>query len=270
MGSVFAEPISSGPVELASANSPLDSKNLKNQPTRLVLVDDDDDFRQTLSGQLTDEGCAVTAFSSGPAALDYLLQTDVADVCLLDWRMPAMGGIEVLRELRRRQIMTPVIFLTGLRDDAYEEEALRDGAVDFINKARRLSVLLKRIELIIEGQRASVPPQPTADTETHLRRGPLEFHLDTNRVTWHGRPLELTRAEFRVLNHLAARPGIDVPFEDLYDLAHENVPRVEGDDGYRTNVRSLIKRIRNKFREIDHHFDRIQSYPRFGYRWSMK
>jgi two-component system, OmpR family, response regulator ChvI len=238
--------------------------------TRLVLVDDDHDFRDALSRQLTEEACIVTAFSSGRAALDYLQWSGAADVCLLDWRMPVMSGIEVLREMRRRDIAIPVIFLTGLRDDACEEEALRDGAVDFINKSRRLSVLVKRIALIIEGRRPmGRKPEEAASDETQLRRGPLELRLDTKQAAWHGRPVDLTPAEFRILHRLVSRPAMDVSFRELYDLVHgAEFHAGTGDDGYRANVRSFIKRIRMKFRAIDPDFDRIQSYARFGYHWS--
>jgi len=237
------------------------------RPTQLVLVDDDDEFRESLSLHLTDEGCAVTSFSNGNAALDYLLWTDIADVCLLDWRMPIMSGLEVLRELRRRQVMTPAIFLTGMRDDACEEEALRDGAVDFINKSRRLSVLVKRIELIAEGRRPLPPAETTEPAQ--MRRGPLELRFDINRATWHGRPVDLTLTEFRILTRLASRPGIDASFRDIYDLVHGKDFRAgDGEEGYRANVRSFIKRVRGKFRDVDPDFDRIHSYPRFGYRWS--
>ena len=237
--------------------------------TRLVLVDDDHDYRESLSRQLTEEGCIVTAFSGGHAALEYLQWANAADVCLLDWRMPHMNGIEVLRELRRREIMIPVIFLTGLRDDAREEEALRDGAVDFINKSRRLSVLMKRIELIIEGRRATAPQPVRKTAETLLRRGPLELDLGRKRVTWHSRAIDLTAAEFRILQHLIARPGMDVSFRELYDLVRGKDFRAgTGEDGYRANVRSFVKRIRMKFRAVDADFDRIQSYARFGYRWN--
>jgi two-component system, OmpR family, response regulator ChvI len=233
---------------------------------RLVLVDDDDDYREALSRDLTDEGCMVTAFATGQQALAYLLSTDVADLCVLDWRMPEMSGIDVLRELRRRRVMIPVIFLTGVRDDgACEEEALRDGAVDFVSKSRRISVLTKRIDLITEGQRPAVPQAEP----TQFSCGPLALDMDAHRATWYGRAVDLTPAEFRILGHLARQPGIDVSFRELYDLVHgQNFRAGVGKEGYRANVRSFIKRIRNKFRALDSEFDRIQSYPRFGYRWS--
>src|SRR5260370_755978 len=110
---------------------------------RILVVDDDDEFRESLSLNLMDEGFAVKTFANGPAVLEHLAAGESADVILLDWRMPGMNGLEVLRELRQRGVMTPVIFLTALSDDIYEEAALAGGAVDFIAKARPLSLLVR-------------------------------------------------------------------------------------------------------------------------------
>src|SRR5271154_6334803 len=99
--------------------------------TRIVLVDDEDDFRESLGLNLEDEGFGVTSFAGGAAALEHFAAGEPADLILLDWRMPGMNGLEVLRELRRRGTELPVIFLTALSDDIYEEAALEGGAVDF-------------------------------------------------------------------------------------------------------------------------------------------
>src|SRR5215469_12316785 len=98
----------------------------------LVLVDDDDLFRESLGLNLIDEGYQVTSFANGRDALAYLDGGGAGDVVLLDWRMPDLTGLEVLRRLRRAGIATPVIFLTVLSDDVHEEAALEGGAVDFI------------------------------------------------------------------------------------------------------------------------------------------
>ncbi len=79
---------------------------------------------------------------------------------LLDWRMPQLAGIDVLRRLRRSGITIPVIFLTVLSDDIYEEAALAGGAVDFIDKSRRLPILIKRLQLIADGVRPGAEPMP--------------------------------------------------------------------------------------------------------------
>src|SRR5438874_8755946 len=136
----------------------------------IILVDDDDLFRESLGLNLIDEGYAVTSFSAGAPALDFFGSGAHADVVLLDWRMPGMNGLEVLRSLRRAGVTTPVIFLTVLSDDIYEEAALEGGAVDFIDKSRRLSILVKRLHLITEGTR------PVAEGDTKRPTGEV-IHL---------------------------------------------------------------------------------------------
>ena len=88
----------------------------------LLLVDDDDLFRESLSLNLVDEGYEVTCFDNGQDALAYL-NGGSADVMLLDWRMPELTGIDVLRRMRGTGITIPVIFLTVLSDDIYEQAA---------------------------------------------------------------------------------------------------------------------------------------------------
>jgi len=258
--------------QLETAASPISSPSTKPTPTirqvRILLVDDDDEFRESLSLNLVDEGFAVTTFANGPAALEFLGSGENVDVILLDWRMPGMNGLEVLRELRQRGTMTPVIFLTALSDDIYEEAALAGGAVDFIDKSRRLSILVKRLELIAEGQRPL--PDPSQQQQPQVRLGVLELRFDINRAFWRGEPIDLTLTEFRMVSQLAVKPGEDVSYRELYDLVHgKDFLAGSGADGYRANVRTFIKRIRKKFRDVDPAFDEIHNYAGFGYRWTV-
>ena len=234
---------------------------------RMLLIDDDDEFRESLSLNLADEGFMVTTFADGPSALEHVAAGDSADVILLDWRMPGMNGLEVLRELRRHGVVTPVIFLTVLSDDIYEEAALAGGAVDFIDKSRRLSILVRRIELIAQGQRP-LPDPSQQHAPTQLRLGQLELRLDTNRAFWRGSAIDLTLTEFRMLSRLALKAGEDVSYRELYDLVHgKDFQAGSGAEGYRVNVRTFMKRIRKKLRDIDPSFEEIHNYAGFGYRW---
>ena len=236
----------------------------------LLLVDDDDLFRESLGLNLIDEGYSVTSFDNGREALAFLEGGGTADVVLLDWRMPQLTGIDVLRRIRRSGIAIPVIFLTVLSDDIYEEAALAGGAVDFIDKSRRLPILIKRLQLIADGARpAAEPIQVIAAAAASMRLGRLELRFDTSRGFWAGRPVDLTLTEFKILALLAERAGQDVGYREIYDLVHgKNFVAGHGAEGYRANVRTFIKRIRKKFRDTDPDFDRIDNYPGFGYRWS--
>jgi two-component system, OmpR family, response regulator ChvI len=230
---------------------------------RVVVVDDDDLFRETLGLNLIDEGCEVTSFSGGPATLEHFGSGAHADVILLDWRMPKMNGLEVLRSLRRAGNTTPVIFLTALSEDIYEEAALEGGAVDFIDKSRSLPILVRRLRLIAAGRR---PPQSSDATKTGevLRLGRLELRFDINRASWSGTPIDLTPSELKIVVLLARRSGEDVPYREIYDLVHgKGFTAGHGGEGYRINV----KRIRKKFREVDPEFEHIANYAGFGYRY---
>ena len=80
--------------------------------------------------------------------------------------MPKMDGIDVLRQLRASGIEVPVIFLTVLSDQIYEEAALAGGAVDFVEKSRSLPILLKRMQLILGGRKTG------PDEGERFRRSP--------------------------------------------------------------------------------------------------
>ena len=233
----------------------------------LLLVDDDDLFRESLGLNLIDEGYEITSFGNGHDALSYLERGGTADVALLDWRMPSLTGLEVLRSMRRNGITIPVILLTVLSDDIYEEAALAGGAVDFIDKSRRLPILLKRLELIAKGGR----PLLDADSRQPIssRVGQLELRFDAKRALWAGLTVDLTLTEFRIVTLLADKAGQDVGYREIYDLVHgKDFIAGHGADGYRANVRTFIKRIRKKFRDGDPDFDHIENYSGFGYRWT--
>lgn len=235
---------------------------------RIVLVDDDDSFRESLGLNLIDEGFAVVSFDAGAPALDYFARGGEAAVILLDWRMPVMNGLEVLRSLRRAGVTTPVIFLTVLSDDIYEEAALEGGAVDFIDKSRRLSILVKRLHLITEGTRPVAEGEAKRPSGEVIHLGRLELRFDINRAAWATTTLDLTLTEFKIVALLALRAGEDVGYREIYDLVHgKDFVAGYGAEGYRANVRTFIKRIRKKFRDIDSEFDQIHNYAGFGYRW---
>ena len=236
---------------------------------RVLLVDDDDLFRESVGGNLTDAGFTVVDVASGPAALDLLSAGWDFALVVLDWKMPGMTGIEVLRRMRQSGLSIPVIFLTVLGSQIYEEAALQGGAVDFVEKSRSFSILLKRITLILEGRKGEPAPVAAGSPGgTTLRRGPLVLHRDCCRAFWADTAVLLTATEFRMCDLLATRAGQDVGYRDLYDIVHgSGFAAGYGEEGYRANVRAFIKRIRRKFREVDDDFDEIGSYSGFGYRW---
>ena len=231
------------------------------QTCRIIMVDDDEDYRCALRMHLAGEGFDVIEYSSGHTALEMISADEIANLILLDWRMPDMNGLEVLCELRRRAIMTPVIFLTGFADETLEEAALAAGAADFIPKSRGLAVLERRIELAMENRRPSSQPPV-------FRLGPLKLRFDINRAFWRGSEIDLTLTEFRMIAKLALEAGQEVTYRELYDLVHGKgfVTGYNG-AGHFTNMRTFIKRIRRKFQAVDPSFTCIKTRDGCGYCW---
>jgi two-component system response regulator ChvI len=120
------------------------------RPIDLVLVDDDDDFREAASGELEDLGFSVRSFADGADMLAAFARGMHADVIVLDWYMPAMMGIDVLAHARRAGNWLPVVFLTGHSTAGLKEVALKGGAVDFIDKMGGIPSLAERLHALLE------------------------------------------------------------------------------------------------------------------------
>ena len=234
----------------------------------LVIVDDDDMLRPVLVGNLRDAGYLVHDFPSPVAALTALTEgsSDSAkpDLLILDWRMPEMTGLDLLRRLRAAGLDSTALFFTSYNDTLYEEAALTVGAVDFIDKTRSYTILLRRIELIL-GRAA---PLAVVSEPSVLIVGPLRLESGVHAALWRGHKVDLTYTEFCVVEMLA-RCGTDVGYREIYDVVRgEKFAAGDGPDGYRANVRAMIKRIRLKFIDVDAAFAAIVNFPGFGYRWS--
>lgn len=233
--------------------------------TRIVLVDDDALFLESLGQNLRDSGYAVATFDTGAAAEAYLRATPEVRLILLDWKMPEMNGIELLQRLRAAEVATPVIFLTALGDQIYEETALKSGAVDCVEKSRSFTILRNRIDLILGGAKGAASADKPGEV---LVLGSLRLDHETSRAFWRVQQVDLSLTEFRMVALMATRAGREVRYRELYDLVHgpDFVAGV-GEQGYRANVRTFIKRIRQKFHDLDDGFDAIENYAGFGYRW---
>lgn len=237
----------------------------------IMIIDDDDLFRESLEQNLRDAGYDVTSFSDGETALMALSSGQGCDLILLDWRMPNMNGIEVLRRLRVSHNNTPVIFLTVLSEQIYEEAALHGGAVDFVEKSRSFAILGRRISLILEGvkgQARESGADKAGEEQASERYGLLMVDEAGHRVLWWDRQINLTINEFKIVVALARQGGKDFSYREIYDVVRgEGFAAGQGHLGYRQNVRTFIKRIRQKFRETDPEFEHIENFPGYGYRW---
>ena len=247
---------------------------------RVVLVESDQYYREMLTGELLRHGFVVHAFTDGASLLGSLATVVDADLAVLDCDLPRMSGIKLMAELRRQDVNLPVVLLTGKviagdeNDrcllapqealDAYECMAFDQGAVDFIPKSRDREVLVRRLRNVVE----LVKPKANAALEKRLVCNRLRLEPETSRALWNGVDVDLTLGEYKLVHLLASNAGTFATYRTLYDRLHfQGFIAGSGTDGFRANVRSAIKRIRNKFRACDPTFDRIKNYTGFGYCW---
>jgi two-component system response regulator ChvI len=231
---------------------------------RVIFVDDDEDYREAMTGELVDHGFDVVDFCDGDAMFAYFADGGAADVVVLDWRLPGASGLDLLGQSRRRGIHVPMIVLTGMLATTYENAALDNGAIDFVNKSRGAAVLAKRISLIA----AANKKLPEHRREEVIECGDLALRPQVSRAVWKGVDVNLTVVEFNIVHLMVRHLNEYVTYRAIYDCVHHaGFIAGTGEDGYRTNVRSSIKRIRNKFRAVDAGFGQIENFLAFGYRW---
>ena len=190
-----------------------------------------------------------------------------ADVIVLEWKLPSTSGVDLLHQLRRRGVNLPVVFLTAHTLVANESLAFDRGASDFIDKARGVDVLVSRLKRIV-GTHKSVADR---QTDKFMACGRLLLKPEISRAYWNGVDVGLTMGEYKIVHLLATSAGRYITYRTIYDrLTYEGFIAGVGNTGYRANVRSAIRRIRNKFRACDPAFVEIENYTGFGYCWGRQ
>ncbi|MDA8232425.1 MAG: response regulator transcription factor [Magnetospirillum sp.] len=225
----------------------------------IALVDDDRNILMSVSMALEAEGFKVRTFTDGAEALRGLTAQPV-DLAVLDIKMPRMDGMELLQRLRKTSAI-PVIFLTSKDDEIDELLGLRMGADDYIKKPFSQKLLIERIRALIRRVEA-VGDGTDASSSGTLARGDLVLDASRHVCTWKGQKVDLTVTEFLILKSLAQRPGHVKNRDQLIDAAYGE--HIYVDD---RTIDSHIKRLRKKFREVDHDFGHIETLYGVGYRY---
>jgi two-component system response regulator ChvI len=242
--------------------NPTNQERKTDQPIRIILVEDDEDYREIVASELSWHGFAVRSFADGPSLLGSLVITADADVIVLDWRLPNISGIDLLPQLRQRGVNLPVVFLTSHPQPANEKLAFERGALDFVDKTRGVEILARRLRLVAD------KPAATPHAEKPIVCGNLVLSPSAGRAYWNEVDVGLTVSEYDIVHFLASNVGDYETYRAIYDVQYyEGFVAGQGDEGYRTNVRSSIRRIRRKFCEVDSTFSEIQNSQSRGYRW---
>ena len=113
--------------------------------SKILLVDDETVFTQNMSRLLTSRGYRVTAVNSGDNAIKAL-ETEKFDVVVLDLKMPGMDGITTLKEIKKLDLFTETLILTGHGSIDTALEAIKLGAYDYLTKPCEIDELVAKIE----------------------------------------------------------------------------------------------------------------------------
>lgn len=174
----------------------------------ILIVDDEADFRDTLSEQFElSEGFQVTSAGTGEEALT-LAAAQRVDIIVLDVDMPGINGIETCKRLRAAGIRAPIIMLTGRTGEADTVAGLDAGANDYVTKPFTFSVLLARVRAQLRSF------EQTEDATFEI--GPYEFRPSTKTLrTKEGKRIRLTEKETEILKYLYRAGGKAVARETL-------------------------------------------------------
>ncbi len=221
---------------------------------RVLLVDDDKKLLELLSAYFLKNGFAVLEATNGMEALE-LAQREAPDLIVLDLMLPGLDGWEVCRRLRKTSDV-PILMLTARDEEADRLIGLELGADDYVTKPFSPREVVARAKAILRRSRRDMP------AENELRQGPLVMLMEQHRALLHGKELELTPTEYKLLETLAARPGR--VFSRL-----QLVEQVQGYafEGYERTVDAHVKNLRRKLGEEQ---QLVQTVYGVGYKWSSE
>lgn len=160
-------------------------------------------MREQLADQLVAFGHTVTAAADGPAGLSFLA-TGAFDIVVLDWMLPTLDGLPLLREVRARGLRLPVLMLTALGQTIDKVEVLDAGADDYVVKPCDPLELNARIKALLRARSAGSAGEQPADT---IEVGDIGISPAGARAWRKGQSLGLSQIEFRMLLELARLAG---------------------------------------------------------------
>jgi DNA-binding response OmpR family regulator len=223
---------------------------------RILLIEDDEALRETLTIALEGEGFAIVSTGDGQEGLS-LAQKEKVDLIALDMVLPSLGGLEVCRELRQKKILTPIIMLSGKKKEEIDKVlGLELGADDYLLKPFGPREFLARVKAILRRSR----PEPAAVEE--LSFGNVSINFKTQTAEKGKTPLRLTAKEFGLLRLLASREG---------EVINRNLilSEVWGYDKFPTTrtVDTFIHNLRKKIEDDPARPQHLLTVPWSGYKF---
>ena len=205
---------------------------------KILLIEDDALIVDLVRIHLRTLPADILTATTGRDGLDQLTHQAV-DLCILDVMLPDMNGIEICRQIRRRDNFMPILMLTAKAQEADKIAGLEAGADDYLTKPFGIQELIARVRAILrrsELAQVTVPVSPSVITHQALR-----IHTADRIVTVADKRVELTPKEFDLLVLLAKNPGKSYSRKELLCLVWDYHVV-----GYEHTVTAHINRLRNK------------------------
>jgi DNA-binding response OmpR family regulator len=223
---------------------------------KILVVDDEETLRETLTRSFSREGHSVEAVASGQEAIARA-GTEHFDVVLLDVALGAgPNGYEVCRTLREQRNVVPIIMLTALDTEADAVQGLEAGADDYVTKPFGLAELRSRVRAVLRRS------GPRALGREAVVVGPVALDRGRREVTVGGEPVRLTFSEFELLARLMSEPGRLLNRQEL-------LRAIWGDSAYR-DPRAIdvhIRHLREKLEQRPEEPKLILTVRGAGYRF---
>lgn len=221
---------------------------------QIGLVEDDPTQAKIISTMIENSGMDCLHYGT---ELDFRrrMGPESIDLLLLDWNLPGVSGIDLLRELRQTNATLPVIFLTGNDQESDIVTGLQAGADDYIVKPARAAELVARIKSAM--RRAA----PLSNANIIEDVEPFGFDLDRRRLTLHGEQIELTDREFDLLVFLFQRRGKVVSRETLLSQVWRVGPNVAT-----RSIDTYVSRLRKRLGLQGDSEWRLEGIYQHGYR----
>ncbi len=213
---------------------------------RVLVVEDERNLVGLLRGYLEREGYEVSEAVDGPAGLEAVRDVD-PDVVILDWMLPGLDGVELLRRMRRFS-EAYVIMLSARSEEADRLAGLYSGADDYLTKPFSPDELVARVKTVLRrprGTRSAAAGGATeVDEEPARSLGELEVDPGGREVRLRGEPVELTALEFDLLSVLSSRPGFVFSRSRLLD-------RAWGERGYFATEHAVDQHVANIRKKLE-------------------
>ncbi|WP_151789325.1 two-component system response regulator CreB [Acinetobacter seifertii] len=231
-------------------------------PKQILCIEDEAAIVLPLRYALEREGWRVSWTNTGTQALQYLSE-QVFDFIILDVGLPDLNGFEVCKQLRQKS-QTPLLFLTARDDEIDRVVGLEIGADDYCTKPFSAREIVARIKAIWRRMEVSITSNsnqnPVSQAEIITSSSIWSCNPQSLQIQYHGKLLQLTRYEYRLLFLLIQHPEQVFSRQQLMDHIWEHP-----EHSLERTVDTHIKSLRQKLKQITPDDDPIRTHRGFGY-----